>query len=280
MANDTSGLGGIFNELISPTKYPKVPTAPNVNPQSAQRTSISGNLEALPALEQLGSQVDSYNLGQRTATLNRAIPGFSNLLAQGSANMNDWLHGTISPDVASAVNRSSNATAIAGGYGGSPAAASLQARDLGLTSLGLEEKATGALPGYLGGLANILTPHPFDVTSEFVSPGQQISAEQWNEINRYKTQAVQNEIDALPDPLMKAVGSFVGGLTNDVVNAAEMYFSGGAVSGIGTGGGGSSGASSVQNLFNQNAGQGGIFDLLGGGGAPASAPYTPSVMYA
>lgn len=254
MADATSGLGGIFNQLISPTKYPKVPAAPYVNPQGAQQTAIAGNLEALPGLEQTGRQVDAYNLAERTNSLNQAIPGFSGLLSKGNANMSDWLSGNIGSDVASQVARLDAGKAIAGGYGGSPAQASLTARDLGLTSLGLEQSATSSLPGYLGGFANILVPHPFDVTSGFVSPGQQISADQWNEMNRYKQQALQNQIDALPDPLMQAVGGFVGGLTNDIVNAAEMYFSGGAVSGIGTGGEGSSGATSMLNLLGNHGG--------------------------
>ncbi len=264
MSDPNSGLGGIFSQLISPTKYPRVPAAPYVDPQAAQRASISGNIQALPALEQLGQGVDAYNLSQRTNTLNQVIPGLSGMVAQGNQNETNWLHGNIGPLDTSAVLRGSNAAAIAGGYGGSPAATNLQSRDLGLTEYGVEQAATAGLPGYLGGLANILVPKPFDVTSGMVSPGQEISADQWNEIYRYKQQAVQNSIDALPDPLMKAVGGFVGGLTNDIVNAAEMYFSGGAVSGIGTGGSGGAGSSSMQNLFNQNAGGGGIFDLTGG----------------
>jgi hypothetical protein len=264
MSDPNSGLGGIFNALISPQKYPKVPAAPYVDPQQAQRRSIAGNLEALPALEQLGSNVNAYNQAQRTSALNAAIPGLSGMIAQGNQNETDWLHGRLGPTDVSAVLRGSNANAIAGGYGGSPAATNLQARDLGLTEYGVEQAATAGLPGYLGGLASILVPKPFDVTSGMVSPGQEISADQWNELYRYKQQAVQNQIDALPDPLMKAVGGFVGGLTNDIVNAAEMYGSGGAVSGIGTGGSGGAGTSSMQNLFNQNAGTGGIFDLTGG----------------
>lgn len=258
----SSGLGGVFEELISPTKYPKVPAAPNVNPQAAQLRTTQGNLEALPGLENLGSQVNAYNLAQRKGQLAQAIPGFEGLVSAGSANMSDWLHGVLSPDVSSAVERGSVARSIGGGYGGSGAAANLTARDLGLTSLDLQQKATGALPGYLGGLASIITPKPFDVTSGMLTPGQDITAEQWNEMNRYRQQGLQAEIDALPDPLMKAVGSFVGGLTNDVVNAAEAYFSGGMVSGIGTGGGGGAGAIAGQNLFgNQSSLQSGGFTM-------------------
>ena len=196
--------GEILGQLISPTKYPKVPTAANVDPQQAQQSSISGNISALPGLEQLASGVDAFNLKQRRSELDTSIPGFENLLAQGSANMSDWLHGVISPDVAGATIRGSNAQAIAGGYGGSPAARNLQARDLGLTSLNLQQGAEAALPGYMGSMSNLLMGHPFDVTSGMISPGQQISAEQWNETNRVNQQWLQNQMDALPDPLAQA----------------------------------------------------------------------------
>lgn len=204
------GPGGIFQELISPTKYPKVPAAAYVSPQQAQMQSIQGNITALPQLEQLGSSVDKYYLGERRGMLDTSIPGFEGMLGAGSQNMTDWLHGVIGQDTADAVSRNANARAFAGGYAGSPASANLQARDLGLTSLQLQQGATQALPSYLGGLAGILMPQQFDVTRGMVTPAQQIAGEQWNEMNRYQREAIQNEIDALPDPLMQALGTAVG----------------------------------------------------------------------
>lgn len=265
MSDSTSGLGGIFNQLISPTKYPEVPSAPRVDPQEAQLASIKGNLAALSPLEQLASGVNMFNRQQRSQAVNQAIPGFEGINNAASSDISNLLHGILSPDVSSAVSRGSNARAVAGGYGGSPAADNLQARDLGLTSLNLQQQGLSALPGYLGATSSLLLPQEFNLGSGFVSPGQQISAQQYNENNRYGQQWLQNQISALPDPLMAAVGNFVGGLTNDVVNAAEMYFSGGAVSGIGTGGGGNAGAASASRLFGGGGTGGGGGGSSGGG---------------
>lgn len=255
MASATGGLGGVFAELISPTRRPEVPQAPNVNPQTAQLASIQGNLAALSPLEQLASGVNMFNQQQRGQAVNQAIPGFAGLNSAASSDIQNMLNGVLPPDVSNAVSRNANAQAFAGGYGGSPAANNLQARDLGLTSLNLQQQGLNALPGYLGSTANLLIPQQYNIASDFVTPQQQIAAQQYNENNRYGQQWLQNQINALPDPLMAAVGNFVGGLTNDIVGAAETYFSGGLVSGIGTGGGGSAGTSSAFNLLGNGFGQ-------------------------
>lgn len=249
MAN-VGGVGGVLQELISPTRYPKVPNAPRVDPQAAQRTAIEGNLEALPALEQLGSKVDTYNLTQRRNQLNQAIPGFNGLLQQGTSNLNDWLRGNISVADTGGVIRDATGRSIAGGYGGSPAAANLTARDLGMTEYGVQRAATAALPGYLGSVANLLMPHPFEVQSGFLSPAQQISAEQWNEIYRYKQEALVNEIAALPDPLIAAVGEAVGSNFNQDTGALRNWstFGIGSKEEGGTAGGGGGGLQSYSPM--------------------------------
>lgn len=238
MPNTVGGIGGIFEELISPTKRPQVPAAPYVNPQAAQLRTITGNQQALTPLEQLASGVNTFNLGQRQQMVNTAIPGASGLIQTASGNLNDWLHGVIPSDVTASVARSGAARGIESGTPGSPFNANLVARDLGLTSLQLEQGATAALPGYLGGMANLLIPDQFNPASMFLTPGQDMTAEQWNEINRYRQQAVTNEIAAMPDPLFAAVGQAVGSNLNQDLGMAKSFFTGGGGMNLFSGGGG------------------------------------------
>lgn len=108
----------------------------------------------------------------------------------------------------------------------------------------------------------------FDVTSGFISPTQQISANQWNELYRYKQQALVNEIAALPDPLIAAVGEAVGSNLNQDIGAARNFFSFGIGSKQegGSAGGGGGGLQSYSGGFSS------LMGMFGGGGGPEANP--------
>lgn len=265
---------GLFSDLIQQAmgtfpKKPNVPAAPNVNPQAAQSQSITGNQAALPGLEDLASATNQFNVGQRQSMLESAVPGYRKLTGGASNTLSDWLSGNLSPDVASAVRRNSNARSFAGGYGGSGMADALQARDLGLTSLDLQKMGVSALPGYLGTTAQIGMPRQFDPAAGFISPMEQIEASQWNESNRYGRDWLQNQLDSLPDPARAAIAKDVGGMADTVGSMIPYFGSFYARSGNGpssaAGSGGAGGG--FMDLFGGGGGAGGgMFDAMSGMG--------------
>lgn len=277
---------GLFGDLVKDAmggfaKKPKVPLAPNVNPQQAQRDAISGNQLALPELEELAGDVNEFNVGQRRDMLRGSIPGYDKLTAGTSDLLDDWIHGRLSDDTASAIRRHANARAFAGGYGGGGAGSMkdfLEARDLGLGSVDLQRMGASAMPGYLGTMAQVALPRQFDPISWLISPEQQIRAQQWNEENRYGRDWLYNQLQAIPDPATAAIAQGVGGMVD---TAASMipYFgtfysmsqggagggTGGGLGDIGLGGGG--GGSWLGSLFGGGGGGmgGGMMGDFGAG---------------
>lgn len=75
------------------------------------------------------------------ANLREAVPGLDQLLTTLSNNVQSGLSGQLPADVARLIQDSSNARAVAGGYGGTPLAGNLTLRDLGLTSLQRQDAA-------------------------------------------------------------------------------------------------------------------------------------------
>src|SRR5690349_21679692 len=107
---------------------PDVPDIPRVDLQATQLDTARGNLAALPTLEATGSQLNSFQRGQRAQNL-ASIPGLSNLEGLLNTNLDSWLRGQLPPDVTNAVATSAAGRALSGGYGGSGMATNLSARD-------------------------------------------------------------------------------------------------------------------------------------------------------
>lgn len=206
----------LFSDLIQqamggfPTK-PNVPAAPNVNAQQAQTQANAGNQAALPGLEDLAGATNQFNTNQFLARREAAAPGITRNISNESDLLNNWLSGILSPDVASAVQRASNAKAFSGGYGGSGMADNLTARDLGLTSLDLQKMGTSAMPGFISG-AQAGLPAQFLPQSQFVTTPEQIALNQFNETNRYSRDWLQNQLDSLPDPATAALSKDLGAM--------------------------------------------------------------------
>jgi hypothetical protein len=209
---------GIFSTLIEgamgaiPTK-PDVPSQPFVNPGDVQQSITQGNQAVLGDLQSLGREVDAYQLQQRAKALG-TIPGYANITEGGSNLLQSQLAGQLSPDVASAVGRRSNARSVAGGYGGSGMADFADLRNYGLTSMDVQRQGQAAAPGWLGTLANLQLPPEFNVQSGFVTPAQGLAVQQFNEESRYGQQWLQNQLDSLPDPYTAQLASDLGGMAD------------------------------------------------------------------
>lgn len=203
-----------------------------------QLDTAAGNLGVLPQAEQLGAGVNDFLRSERSKTL-AGIPGLEDIENQSVANLKSWLAGELPGDVQSAIQRGSNATAYAGGYGGSGMGRNLTARDLGLTSLQLQQSAMPLARAYTGQEASMREVPEFNPASMFINPMQagqfnaQQAAQQWNR------DWLNNRVAAQPEPWQQTLMSDVNSL--DAMLGTGVGTVGGAAAGAaasGAGGGG------------------------------------------
>lgn len=244
-------------------KKPKVPMAPRVSGQQSQIQAAKGNLDALPYLQDLADQTNQFNVGKYQQRMGQLIPDYSRIMGGASGTLADWLNGVISPDVASQVRRNSNVRAFGGGYAGSGMGDNLQARDLGLTSMNLQQQGLSALPGFVGA-SQLGAPAQWNPAQDYMSTEGQIGLNQRNENNRYNQEWLTNQIKALPDPATAArAHSF-----SPTETIGELYGGGGAgtgaISGYGSAARGGSGDMANDFMDASNVGEG---QLSGGGAA-------------
>ena len=112
------------------------------------------------------------------------------------------LRGEIPTDVGQQIARTSAAAGFRGGFQGSKLGGNLTARDLGLTSLGLQQ--TG-LQNF-GALANLINPNPFNVSSMFFSPGQRVTIAQNERNQKFNRDMAAAGVAAAPSPMQAALG--------------------------------------------------------------------------
>ena len=185
-----------------------------------------GEAEQLtPRTRELEAQRNAFNRAQLLESLGIQVPGYQEAQAQRTQNAMALLRGELPPDVAAQVQRQAAGRALAGGYAGSQAAQNLTARDLGRTSLALQQA---------GGqqFANILGTTPLAPLSNYEFTPQMIASIRADE--RAKKQAAllgSYNMASAGGVGSQALGSLGSGLTN-------LGFSALGQGGFGAGGGG------------------------------------------
>jgi len=188
-----------------------------------------GEAEQLtPRTRELEAQRNAFNRAQLLESLGIQVPGYQEAQTQRTQNAMALLRGELPPDVAAQVQRQSAGRALAGGYAGSQAARNLTARDLGRTSLALQQA---------GGqqFANILGTTPLAPLANYEFTPQMIANIRADE--RAKKQAAllgSYNMASAGGVGSQALGSLGSGLTN-------LGFSALGSGGFGGGGGGGSG---------------------------------------
>jgi hypothetical protein len=164
-------------------------------PTEAAAQALQGNLANLPAAELLGSQVNTFNQQQQLDALRRAIPNFDQIVAKQSGILQSQLAGEIPKDVQDRLQSYDAAKALSGGYAGSSVHGALNARDFGMTSLDITNKALDSASRWTTNMAQLTQPALFNVGSAFISPEQQ-----------YAHNKLVADVKAAPDPGVR--GSF------------------------------------------------------------------------
>lgn len=201
------------------------------------------------------------NYDSITALLNQIMPGFTDMLAQGTANTASELRGEVPADVAAQVQRGAAYKALQGGYGGTPMGHALGARDLGLTSLNLTQQGANS--------AQLWTNLAESAYSPFtVSTGQQASTTAANNAGIQANQQYKYNVAASPDPA--ALGQF----NVDAALGQQMLSFGMAAAGGGIGGGGGGSAQAPTSTGQYGSVPGYMYNPQTGQYTSNSAPST------
>lgn len=134
---------GILGDQDARTRMNRLKEAINLAPLDVNRItseSLAGMETQFPRATALGSQVNTYNASELDKLLESAYPGYGQQRSIFSSNLESQLRGEIPEDVSSAVMRSTAGKALFGGYGGAGLHRTLSARDLGRTSLGIQQQ--------------------------------------------------------------------------------------------------------------------------------------------
>ena len=192
---------------------------------------VAESEQLAPRTRELEAQRNQFARAQLLESLGIQVPGYQEAQAQRTQNAMALLRGELPPDVAAQVQRQAAGRALAGGYAGSQAAQNLTARDLGRTSLALQQA---------GGqqFANILGTTPLAPLSNYEFTPQMIASIRADE--RAKKQAAllgSYNMASAGGVAGQALGSLGSGLTNLGFGALGQYY--GAGGGAGAGGGSS-----------------------------------------
>ena len=206
-------LGGIVSSLIS--SKPKIPKMPKTDLVTEQQKAIAANQAALPGAEELASDVNDYSYSQIQKFLTQAIPGLSDINATASGNILSQLKGELPQDVQDQIMRSSAFKALRQGGGQRN---SIAARDLGLTSLELSNRALDSATKWIASARSLQMPQLFDVSSMFITPLQTYTATNEQNVQQFQRQMAVNQNDA-----SFSWGNRLGPLADAAAGAGAMF---------------------------------------------------------
>ena len=237
---------GLIGSLLGKGSKVKIPAFQPVDANKVQQDSIEGNIASFDRARTLTSKVNESSFEDLHNYLSRAVPGYDKIVSKQSEVIQKQLNGEIPDDVANAIAQKGAARATAGGFGGSGMARNLVARDLGLTSYDITNQALAKASSFVTSLRSVAVPELMSPSSMFLSPSQRLNAAIGQNTEGYNAQVMAAQANAMPDPTLSSLGSFMGGFGGLMFRSAAPSIFG---SGSGYGGGSSSyGASSYSLL--------------------------------
>jgi hypothetical protein len=243
----------LVGSILQAGKKPQVPDWNEVSLGDAAQQAQNTNKEMLPQYEDVAARVNQFNFDQIEQMVRLATPGYDAVQSKVLSNLQSGLRGELPSDVRALVERKAAENAVAGGFGGSGMHRSLEARDLGLTSLQITDRAMSSAESWTARARAYAQGMPMmDVTRMFISPQQQFEANWQNQEAKFNRDWMSNKIAAAPDPTKAAIGQWM-------VNTDNMIFQ------------------TALGVVGGMAG-GGMGGMMGGGAkaAPAPAPASPS----
>lgn len=263
----------------------EIPAPQTVDWQNTLSDILSANKNNLPGIFDTANQVNRFNLGQAQRNYTGIQPYFKAIQEQLGRNALSYSKGQLPSDVVSSINRAAAQSGLANGIGGGArsggagtALGSLNARNLGLTSLELSKYGSE-----LGMRANqsaaSMSPGLFDVNNLMLSPGQALGVETGNAgiINNWNAQNTQIR-NAEATGNAELANSVLQGQTEmeyqrRLANAQAVQSATNSVAGLAGSGafGGTGGGMNSGGFFSTP--QGAQSSIGGYGGAVTSSPY-------
>lgn len=220
------------------------PEVPGFNPidiASVLRDVIGANLGNFGDIKTLASNINQFNTSEDITSLEKLFPGAKGIIRDAGGIIKSQMAGEVPQDVQEQLQRFGAEQAVASGTGGSEFSRNRTARDFGLTSLNLVQQGMNSAERWIQ--ASRARMPLFNVASMFMSPGQGLQTAMWNEENRWNTEWLGNQINAMPSPeemaamdLMKSAGGVADSFMS--MYTGGMMGGGGGMGGMMGGGGG------------------------------------------
>jgi len=207
------GLGlGAAGSVIGKGGKVQIPEFHPVDANAVQSDTINANIANFDKATTLSSRVNDYNFDQLHSYLSRSIPGYDDMIKSQASTIASGLKGQIPQDVADAIAQRSASRAISGGFGDSGMARNLTARDLGLTSYDITNKALDQATRLVSNIRATAVPDLTSPASMFLSPSQRLNAAIGQNTEGYNSRVMAAQANAMPDPTLASIGNFAGGL--------------------------------------------------------------------
>jgi hypothetical protein len=266
-----AGQAGLFGG--GAPKPQKIGTLQNISLQSpnvAGLQAYTSQAQNIPGMESTASAADIASNQAYQQAISSIDPSLMNQISSISNIASSYLAGNIPQDVQDQIQRATAQMSMAGGYGPtSGMGRNLTARDLGLTSLNLQQMGT-SMAGTSMGMAQAMTPSFTPVSSLLFTPAQLLA--RTDQASYYNTD-LYNQREILNSGIANAAaaaGSMSGaGMTSALsglgTQFSKLFGSGGALnqptnnlfSGLTSSGTASSGATDPNSAnydLNTNAG--------------------------
>lgn len=175
---------------------PKVPKFERIDFEQEQADAIAQNTAALPGLSALADQTNRISTDQLNAALERMLPGYGAMRNKVTENIGSYLRGEIPIDVQRGIERRAAEKGISTGTAGSQFDEFGELRNLGITSLELQQQGLNAAGRWLESIAS-RTP-TFNITSMFISPQERIAVKQQENQFQFQRNWLRNQIKAVP----------------------------------------------------------------------------------
>jgi hypothetical protein len=183
-AGIVAGIGAVVGAGVSAASSAGLfggggtPSFPKVNLQGVSLPSPTSGLaqygqqaQDIPQVQQTATAADTSSNQAYQAMLSGVDPGLMSSISQIGSLANTYLSGQIPQDVQDQIQRATAQQSEQGGYGDTQMARNLTARDLGLTSLQLQQ--TGASMAGTGmQMAGAVNPSFTPVSSLLMTPSQ------------------------------------------------------------------------------------------------------------
>lgn len=223
----------------------------NINPTQVQQRTIEGNLANAQAAFDLADLSNTFSTEQLLKSLETMLPGFSQMRDQITGVLGSKLRGELPRDVKNLLGREAAERGVALGTSGSDFQTYDELRNLGLTSLAVQNEGLNQASTWIRSMPQA---PKMDFTSMFFTPQQRLSFEFEQAKANKPIEWLNNQIDALPSNIERAAAGFLDWAATTGTSVMSMGLGGmmggggGGMMGMMGGGGGGGGATQPNSM--------------------------------